>query len=221
MIKTYLFLAGTGTEDPFASSAGAAADRLAQLCPQALGYVQTRTLAEQLQMESTPAYQGAAELWFEGPDAAMELAADPARLAPMWAGNVRVAAAVTGHERIVMRRPEHHRFEHIKGVFPFRRKPGMTVAEFQRTWLRDHGPIAACTQDAALYVQCHPLLRSYDGGEPVYDGVTELHWPDVDAARAAMRSRQMRIDQARDAERFVEPGSVLIFLAREEIVNAP
>lgn len=221
MIKTYLFLAGTATQDPFASSAGAAADQLARLCPEALGYVQTRTLAEQLQTESPPAYPGVVELWFEDPDAAMALATAPARLAEMWADGVRVAAAVTGHERIVMRRPEHHRVEHIKGVFPFRRKPGMTVAEFQRTWWRDHGPIAAHTQDAVLYLQCHPLLRSYDGGQLRYDGVTELHWPDVEVARAAMGSRQMRIDQARDAERFVEPGSVVMFLAREEIVCAP
>ena len=44
---------------------------------------------------------------------------------------------------------------------------------------------------------------------------------DVAAARAAMKSRQMTEDQSTDAKDFAEPGTVLLFLATEEVVIAP
>ncbi len=120
-----------------------------------------------------------------------------------------------------MRLPEHHDGRCIKGVFPFRRKRELSVEQFQQRWWHGHGPIAARTERALAYVQCHPLIACYAGAAPDYDGVTELHWPDAAAARAAMASRQMREDQATDAEEFVEPGSVRLVLVQEETVIAP
>ena len=135
---------------------------------------------------------------------------------------VTVAAAVCGVERIIMRLPEHHGGRSIKGVFPFRCRTSLAVPEFQRYWLHAHGPVAARTEGALLYVQCHPLEQCYlAGAAPPFDGVTELHWPDVPAARRAMASRQMREDQVTDAEKFAEPGSVILFLAEEEAVLEP
>ncbi len=221
MIKTYFFLSSS-KQDPFAFTAETAREHFARLCPQGVGYVQTRTLEEQVESDDSPPYAGVAELWFTDASHALSLAAQPQALSPLWReGEVTVSAVVTGHERIVMRRPEHHEGHFIKGVFPFRRKKTLDVREFQRTWWHDHGPIAARTEGAVMYVQCHPLGACYDGGAPPYDGVTELYWRDVATAREAMASRQMREDQARDAERFVEPGSVLLFLAQEEIVVPP
>ena len=76
------------------------------------------------------------------------------------------------------------------------------------------------TDAAVYYLQCHPLFETYARGRPPYDGITELHWTDVTTARAAMASRQMTEDQATDAKNFVEPGSVLLFLAVEEVIRA-
>lgn len=221
MIKTYLFLKSDGGADPFAQVGAAAAETLSALCPAAVGYVQTRALPVQLDNVATPAYAGVAELWFaEAADALA--AAQPGLLAALWRGGaLAVAAVLVGQERVVMRRPEHHWLPSIKGVFPFGRKQGLTVADFQRRWWLGHGPIAARTEQALAYVQCHPLPACYDGAQPDYDGVTELHWPDADAARAAMNSRQMREDQASDAEAFAEPGSVRLLLAEEERVLVP
>ncbi|MEZ5599032.1 MAG: EthD domain-containing protein [Pseudomonadales bacterium] len=81
--------------------------------------------------------------------------------------------------------------------------------------------MAALTEHAVYYLQCHPLPETYGQTPPPYDGITELHWPDTASARAAMASRQMREDQSNDARNFAEPGSVLLFLAVEEIVIAP
>jgi hypothetical protein len=226
VIKTYLFLSA-GAVDPFASFGEAAAERIERLCPNVVGYVQSRALREQLEAVAVPPYAGIAELWFSDSGDALRLAARPDSLAPLWRDGVSVAAVVTGHERVVMRLPEHHRGRFVKGVFPFQRKAGLSVADFQRAWWHGHGPIAALTEGAVLYVQCHPFAACYDPGAcahddaPWYDGVTELHWPDVAAARAAMGSRQMREDQATDAQRFVQPGSVRLLLVEEEPVIAP
>lgn len=221
MIKTYLFLQADGDADPFTLVGAAAAEALTELCASAVGFVQSRALPVQLDNVATPAYSGVAELWFaEAADAIA--AARPALLAPLWRGGVdAVAAVLVGQERVVMRLPEHHWLPSIKGVFPFGRKSGLSVADFQRRWWLGHGPIAARTEHALAYVQCHPLPACYQGGQPDYDGVTELHWPDADAARAAMNSRQMREDQASDARDFAEPGTVRLLLAEEERVLVP
>lgn len=218
MLKIYLLLSAPVGQDPFAGSGQAVASRFRELVPAALGYSQTRALSEQIEPGSEPAYAGVAELWFDDAGEAFAAAADVAALAPLWGDRAAVTAVVLGHERIVMRLPEHHSVGFIKGVFPFRRKAQMAVSDFQHYWWHTHGPIAAKTEGALCYVQCHPLPACYREGAPPFDGVTELHWPSVAAARSAMASAQMRTDQAGDAPNFVEADSVMLFLAKEDRV---
>jgi hypothetical protein len=221
VFKTYLFLSSRAG-DPFTGSGDAAARQLARLCPAAVGYVQSRALAEQLDAVAVPAYSGIAELWFADPADARAAVAQVGRFAPLWVdGSAAVAAQFTGQERVVMRLPEHHEGRFIKGVFPFRRKAGLSAAEFQRAWWHGHGPIAARTERALAYLQCHALPAGADEVATPWHAITELHWRDAAAARSAMASRQMREDQASDAERFVEPGSVGLLLVEPEVVIAP
>jgi uncharacterized protein (TIGR02118 family) len=218
MLKMYVFLDAPDGQDPFAATGEVAARRVSAAAAGVVGYVQTRSLAEQIEAGAPPAFAGVAELFFADPGLALAAARKPEALSSLWRAGVAPAAVVVGQERIVMRLPTHHRGGFVKGVFPFQRKAGMPVEAFQRHWWHTHGPIAARTEGAVLYVQCHPLPACYDGQAPRFDGVTELHWDDVAAARAAMNSRQMREDQAGDAANFAEPGSVLLFLAEEEHV---
>jgi hypothetical protein len=146
-----------------------------------------------------------------------ERAAVEALLAP----GARLGPVVTGLARVVLRTAEHHERPCVKGVFPFRRKPGMEIEAFQRRWWLGHGPIAARTEGASYYLQCHPLVESYRTAAPDFDGVTELHWLDLSAARRAMSSAQMRVDQANDSPHFAAPGSVRLFVAEEEILRSP
>jgi len=220
MIKSYLFLDDDRARDPFAFTGAAAAQALTALCPAARGYRQTRASSEQFDVSASPAFAGVAELWFAEPAAALQAVAEPARFQPLWQADVRVAAVVTGEERVMLRLPAHHDGGGVKGVFPFCGRQDLSVADFQRAWLA-HGPIAARTEGADYYLQCHPLPASYEPEAPRFDGVTELHWPTVELARAAMGSRQMREDQAGDAQRFLQPGTVMAFLAREETVLPP
>ncbi len=220
MFKTYFFLEGAPGSDPFHATADQAQALFRQVLPQAIGYTQTRTLADQVDPQATPPFIGVAELWFAEQAAALDSTTQAAALGDLLSASTRVGPIVTGMARTVMRLPQHHQGGFIKGVFPFRRQDHLSVEDFQRYWWLNHGPIAALTEQAVYYLQCHPLAETYARGRPPYDGITELHWPNVAAARTAMSSRQMVEDQSSDAQRFAEPGSVLLFLAEEEVAVA-
>ncbi len=220
MYKSYFFLEGEPHSDAFRYAGKYAQEAWRELLPSAKGFVQTRTLHEQV-TEDTPPYTGVVEVWFDDPETALDSAPQAKAITELLAAGTRVGPITTGMARTVMRLPAHHHGQFIKGVFPFRRISSLSVADFQRYWWAHHGPIAALTEQAVYYLQCHPLLQTYAAGRPPYDGITELHWPNVEAARAAMASRQMTEDQSSDAKNFAEPGSVVLFLAEEEIVYAP
>ncbi len=223
MFKLYCFLQSTGEagQDPFHTKGAAALERLQATCPAATGYVQTRALAEQIG-EGAPTYGASAELYFADAETLLEHWRAPQGLADLWNGDaVRLSATVAGLVRCVMRLPAHHHQPGIKAVFPFKRRSDLSVADFQAHWWHNHGPIAADTESALYYPQCHPLPECYaNGTQPDYDGVTELHWHDFASADSAMASEQMRVDQATDAKRFTDP-DVGMYLAQEEVILAP
>ena len=70
MIKSYFFLEGASSVDPFLLGGAEAAERVRAAIPGLTGYVQTRALDEQIGDDSS-AYVGAAELWFSDTDAAL------------------------------------------------------------------------------------------------------------------------------------------------------
>ena len=144
MFKVYFLLAG----EPFQHKGNVAEAAVREVYPAAVGYVQSRSLAEQLPGEdaasySGTAYSGTAELWFRNAEEALEAGRSVFTLS-----DAEVQATVVGVERIVMRLPDHHTEKRIKGVYPFRRKKGMTVSDFQQHWWHNHGPIAALTEEA-------------------------------------------------------------------------
>ena len=97
----------------------------------------------------------------------------------------------------------------------------MSVGDFQDHWWHTHGPIAALTEDALAYYQTHPMVSTYGSRSPDFDGVTEIYWPDMESAEAAVASRQMMEDQANDAQTFVDLDRLTLFFGVEEIIIAP
>ena len=218
MFKTSFYLEGPEGDDPFALGGADAAVAIADRFPGVAGYTQTRTLAEQVDPRASSPFVGVAELWFAAEGVALTAEGNGAMLGDLLAAGTRVGPALSGMMRTVMRLPSFYGSNLIKGVFPFRAQEALGVEAFQRYWWQEHGPIAALTEGAACYTQCHPAQARYPDRRPPFDGVTELYWPDVATARAAMASRQMIEDQATDSQNFAEPGSVILFLAREEVV---
>jgi uncharacterized protein (TIGR02118 family) len=215
MFRACLFL--NASADPFRWSGAGALARLRAALPDVLLYTQSRALGEQIVVGEAAAHAGVAEFGFDDLQRALALVRNPAALAPLWSDGASVAAGIVGRDHVIMRRPEHRAAESIKGVFPFRCRADVPAAAFQRHWLHTHGPIAARTESATCYVQCHPPA-TWRESAPVYHALTEIYWPDAEAARRAMRSRQMREDQAGDAANFADPDGVVLLLATEEVV---
>ena len=124
-------------------------------------------------------------------------------------------------ERVVVRTAKYITADRVKGVYPFRKKSGMTLDEFRHHWWHTHGPIAALTEEALSYVQIHRSSYLNETLNCVYDGITEISWLDMDAAGRAIDSRQMREDQGSDAVNFVDLESISLFMAKEEVVIEP
>lgn len=118
----------------------------------------------------------------------------------------------------------------IKLVFVLRRKPGLSLEEFQRYWREQHAPLVAARAEAIgarRYVQVHTLetpldgaLREHRRGEP-FDGVAELWWDDLDALAASFGSedglkaaRELLADEAE----FIDLDNSAIWLAEENVV---
>ncbi|HUN59377.1 MAG TPA: EthD domain-containing protein [Candidatus Binataceae bacterium] len=122
----------------------------------------------------------------------------------------------------------------IRLVFTLRRKPGMSLADFQQYWRTLHGPLVAkhaATLDIQRYVQLHTLEDSVNDQlagargkmEPAYDGVAELWWNNREALAASFVSaagqaagRELLEDEAR----FIDlPNSPLWFAYEYPQVN--
>lgn len=217
MFKVYFLLESAG--DPFLYRGDEALAQVQSVFPNAVGYVQSRALAEQIDDRPAPPYSGSAELWFRY--ASHAVAAVKVDLTGLLIPDARRKASVVGTERVVMRLPSHLSQQHIKGIFAFSRKEGMDPEAFQHHWWHNHGPIAALTEEALCYIQVHTLLQCYETGQPAIDGITELHWADRFIAARSMQSRQMREDQGNDAANFADPESIELFLVEEEVIIAP
>jgi len=118
----------------------------------------------------------------------------------------------------------------IRLVFALRRKPGMSLAEFQDYWLRRHGPlVASFATDLNIlrYVQTHTLETPGNAAaqaarapnmEPQYDGVAELWWE-----TEALLEETMNTDAGRkagaalleDERKFIDLPNSPLWLAYE------
>lgn len=118
----------------------------------------------------------------------------------------------------------------IRLTYCLRRKPGMSVEEFQRHWREVHAPLVAARAEMLgirRYVQQHTVhpevnagLQRRNGGSPeAFDGVAELWFDDLDAMASddpdvVRASRELLEDE----ERFIDLASSPIFLTEEHAV---
>jgi uncharacterized protein (TIGR02118 family) len=117
----------------------------------------------------------------------------------------------------------------IRLVFLLRRKPGMSLADFQRYWREEHGPLVASVQmkiGALRYVQVHTLddpmnaaaAQARGGMEPAYDGVAELWWESEQALADALATDAGRAAGAlllEDEKKFIDLAHSPLYLTHE------
>ena len=120
----------------------------------------------------------------------------------------------------------------LKLTFCLRRKPGLSLAEFQDYWLNKHGPLVRRLQPAlgmVRYVQVHRDdelglgMAKVRGAPEPYDGVAELWWESEEAFRASGRTPEGR-EASRllleDEARFIDLANSPLWLNREQVIYA-
>lgn len=86
----------------------------------------------------------------------------------------------------------------VKLVACLKRKPGLSIDDFQRHWRTRHAEIVVRQAGLRRYVQNHVTLDGYGAGDPPFDGVAEAWFDDVDAMRrlaGAAEHRAVRADE--------------------------
>lgn len=109
----------------------------------------------------------------------------------------------------------------VKAIFLLKRRPDMTVTEFQEYWLKAHAPQIPRDTGVLRYVQCHQVPESYADATPPYDGIAELSFADHDAFRAYWNSERIQAIFAADAPRFLDGANCTAFLVEETRVRWP
>lgn len=121
----------------------------------------------------------------------------------------------------------------IKLVFCCRRKPGMTVEQFQKRWLDVHGPLVrklrAELPMMKRYVQSHTLagsvgdavqagLRASRGTMEPYDGITEVWFDSLESmgggSGEAARAAGQRLLE--DEGEFIDFAHSSVFVTEEK-----
>lgn len=185
-------------------------------------YVQSHRLPHQIAGFSSAPYEGLAEVWFDNVETAAGLRTNPEYLEGAYKDepNFIETSGLTfllTRENVVVAGPAFAKdTPAVKGVFLVKRKPGMTVAEFQEYWRHRHAPLVPRTPHLVRYVQCHVLPETYESDTPpAYDGVAELWWPDLEKFKASWASPELRVEQLSDARKFVDGNNSTALLAEE------
>lgn len=172
-------------------------------------------------------YGGVAEVWFDTLAALQELPAIPEYINGARADEPNFLDMA---ELKFLATREHVFIDEIdidkdtpltKAIFLLRRRPDMSVAEFQDYWINGHAPQIPRDAGVLRYVQCHQVPESYAAGEPPYDGVAELSFADDAAFLAYWSSPRIQAIFGADAPRFLDGAHCTAFLAEENRVRWP
>ncbi len=93
-----------------------------------------------------------------------------------------------------------------------KRRPDLSLADFQAYWRGTHGPIAGKIPGVVRYVQNHASVRHYGERTPPWDGLPIVHLAGMEAARAAARSPELAATRA-DEPNFIDTSNMPFVVA--------
>lgn len=106
----------------------------------------------------------------------------------------------------------------VKALSFFKRRPEMSVEQFQEYWRTRHPDVVVKLPGIRRYVQSHTLLGGYRKGEPVYDGIAEVWFDDTAAMRALAGTPAYAAVQADEAE-FIGRDTMGLIITEEHVVK--
>ena len=106
----------------------------------------------------------------------------------------------------------------VKIVIFFKRRPGMSVEDFQKHWRTTHADIIVRLPGIRRYVQSHALASGYRKGEPVYDGVAESCFDDTQAMKALAKMPEYAAVLA-DEPNFIDAASMGSIITDEYVIK--
>jgi uncharacterized protein (TIGR02118 family) len=187
--------------------------------PGLVKYVQSHTMDSGYRQHE-PLYDGIAALWYENLDdmratanlpISRETLADDEKFLDM-----SKFAFILTKERVQKENP-------LEGGMPkmiafLKKRPEMSVADFQAHWNSPHGKLGAAVPGARRYVQSHPLPSSYSNGRtPLWDGVAEV-WLENEAAMRSNADTPEYKAVLADEPHFLAENAKFIITAERVIV---
>lgn len=104
-----------------------------------------------------------------------------------------------------------------KVITLLKRRPGMSVEQFQQYWREEHAQVAAKTPSLRRYVQSHALVQGYAKGELPYDGISEM-WFDSKAEYDAAQDPTFAQRLAQDASEFVDASKRVVMTVDVHVI---
>lgn len=101
----------------------------------------------------------------------------------------------------------------------FKRKPGMSVEDFQTYWSTGHAQLAVKMGGKRRYIQNHTLPSAYAGGnEPVWDGVPEGYFESPQVMKDLARTKEYETLRA-DEPNFIDLSTMCHIYTEEHIIK--
>lgn len=157
-------------------------------------YVQSHATDERVDGLPPAIYRGVAEVWFDSLEVALGMGSDPNYVdyagadEPNFIDQSRLAFLFT-EERVVVAGPELTAdAPETKAIILLRRRAGVAPEEFRKQ-LQDAADGLAGPAGLQRAVVCTSLPDMYTDGDPPFDAVVELSWPDAASFRRAWGSR--------------------------------
>ena len=106
----------------------------------------------------------------------------------------------------------------IKVVTCIKRKPGMSVEDFQAYWRARHPAVVVRLPGVRRYVQSHTRIAGYGKGEPIYDGIAEVWFEDGKAMHALRGTQELAAVEA-DEVRFIDRATTRVIATDEHVIK--
>ncbi len=184
--------------------------------PGLVKYLQSHTMDAGYRKHE-PIYDGIASLWYENLDDMRKTANTPISAETLADDekflDMSKFAFILAKERVQKENPIEAGMP--KMVAFLKKRPQLSVEQFQAHWNAPHGKLGSAVPGARRYVQSHPLASSYRNERtPLWDGVAEVWFENDEAMRSNASTPQYQAVLADEPNFLAENAKFIITTER-------